>query len=283
MYKVWRNEVNSIIRISKKNYFNKTIKDKSETKFLWQNLRNITGSDDNEHTVPNKLLIDNSEIEGAQNVVNALNNHFVNIYNIINKASVNSKYINDLKIYLDRKLSNRHFEVKFISPLEVKNMIDKLDSSKSIGNDGIGTKILKMCKDFISQPIASIINSCISMSIFPSEFKKACGDKNDPNNYRPISILQTLSKVFERHIANQLKHFLKHTNILFSNQSGFREDHSCQTALFRLADSWLKELDRGNLVGTVFLDFRKAFDLVDHDTLLWKLKLHHLHQTLLNI
>ena len=162
-------------------------------------------------------------------------------------------------------------------------MIDKLDSSKSIGNDGIGPKILKMCKDFISQLIASIINSCISMSIFPSEFKKACviplfkgGDKNDPNNYRPISILPTLSKVFERHIANQLKHFLKQTNILFSNQSGFREDHSCQTAFIRLADSWLIELDQGNLVGTVFLDFKKkAFDLVDHDTLLWKLKLHH--------
>ena len=250
MYKVWRNEVNSIIRISKKNYFNKAIKDKSDTKFLWQNLRNITTSDDNEHRVPNKLLINNSEIEGAQNVVNALNNHFVNICYINNKTSVNSKYINDLKIYLDRKLSNRHFEVKFISPLEVKNMIDKLDSSKSIGNDGIAPKILKMCKDFISQPIASIINSCISMSIFPSEFKKACvtplfkgGDKNDPNNYRPISILPTLSKVFERHIANQLKHYLKHTNILFSNQSGFREDHSCQTALIRLADSWLIELD----------------------------------------
>ena len=141
-----------------------------------------------------------------------------------------------------------------------------------------------MCKDFISQPTASIINSCISMSIFPSDFKKACvtplfngGDKNDPNNYRSISILPALSIVFERHIANQPKYFLKHTNILFFfwNQSGFRENHSCQTTLIRLVDSWLRELDQGNLVGTVFPDFRKAFDLVDHDTLLWKLKLHH--------
>ena len=114
------------------------------------------------------MLINNSEIEGAQNVVNALNNHFVNICNIINETSVNSKYINDLKIYLNRKLSNRYFEVKFISPLEVQNKIDKLDSSKSTGNDGIGPKILQMCKAFISQPIALIINSCISMSIFPS-------------------------------------------------------------------------------------------------------------------
>ena len=96
--------------------------------------------------------------------------------------------------------------------------------------------------------------------------------------FRPISILPTLSKVFERHIANQLKHFLKHTNILFSNQSGFRVNHSCQTAFIRLADSWLielTELGQGNLVEAVFLDFRKAFDLVDHDTLLWKLKVHH--------
>ena len=186
MYKVWRNKINSIIRISKKNYFNKAIKDKSDTKFLWQNLRNTTTSDDNEHRVPNKFLINNSEIEGAQNI-NVLNNHFVNICNIINKTSVNSKYINDLKIYLDRKLSNRHFEVKFISPLEVKNIIDKLHSTNSTGNDRIGPKIFKMCRDFISQPIASILNSCISMSIFLSEFKKACvtplykgGDKNDP-------------------------------------------------------------------------------------------------------
>ena len=132
-----------------------------------------------------------------------------------------------------------------------------------------------MCKDFISQPMASIINSCISTSIIPSEFERACvtplfkgGVNNDPNSYRPISILPTLSKVYERHIANQLKYFLKHTNILFSNQSDFRENHSCQTALIRLVDSWLRELDQGNLVGTVFLDFRKAFDLVDHDNLL---------------
>ena len=91
MYKVWRNQVNSIIRISKKNYFNKAIKDKSDTKSLWQNLRNITASDANEHRVLNKLLINKSEVEGAQNVVNALNNHFVNICYIINMTSVNSK------------------------------------------------------------------------------------------------------------------------------------------------------------------------------------------------
>ena len=85
-------------------------------------------------------------------------------------------------------------------------MIEKLDNNKTTGLDGISPKILKLCKDFISKPISVIINSCISTGIFPVNLKKASvkplfegSDKSDPNNYRLISVLPTISKIFERH------------------------------------------------------------------------------------
>ena len=99
------------------------------------------------------------------------------------------------------------------------------------------------------------------------------GSVEDPNNYRPISLLPTISKIFEKHIAKQLHIYLESTGLLNKTQSGFRKYHSCQTALINIVDSWLKQIDNGNLVGTIFLDLKKAFDLVDHRVLLYKLKL----------
>ena len=79
----------------------------------------------------------------------------------------------------------------------------------------------------------------------------------------------------EKHIANQLHMYLETTALLQKTQSGFRTHHSCQTALINIVDSWLKCIDDGNLIGSVFIDFKKAFDLVDHEILLYKLILYH--------
>jgi len=86
-------------------------------------------------------------------------------------------------------------------------------------------------------------------------------------NYRPISILPTISKIYERHIAAQIHEYFKRTNVIHNTQSGFRKDHSCHTALTRLLDTWIKDINSGIVIGTVFLDLRKAFDLVDHSIL----------------
>ena len=133
-------------------------------------------------------------------------------------------------------------------------------------------------------PITSIMNNSIAKGIFPRALKQAYvlslhkgSSKEDPNNYQPISVLPTLSKVFERHLANQLNSFLSKFNVLETLQSGFREKHSCQTALIRLVDEWLNDIDSGKVIGSVFVDLKKAFDLVDHEILLHKLrvKLHN--------
>ena len=229
-------------------------------------------------------------MEGKQNVADALNTHFVNIAKAINRVSWLDSNFTSLKSYTDMKLENKTFKFKYVTTIDVENMIKQLDSNKSTGADGIGPNILKLCKNYLIIPITAIINNCISKSIFPDKLKIASvipihkgGSREDPNNYRPISILPTISKLFERHIAIQLKTFFNDTDILYKHQSGFRESHSCQTALIRLVDSWLTDIDSGNSVGTIFLDLKKAFDLVDHDILLHKLKLYHFSNSALKL
>ena len=111
--------------------------------------------------------------------------------------------------------------------------------------------------------------------IFPDELKLAnviplfkCGDYELFNNYRPVSILCTLSKVFEKVMYNRLLNYLDHYTILFCYQFGFRKLHSTYMAFMVLMDKLTKALDDGKFVVGILLDFSKAFDMVDHDILL---------------
>ena len=112
--------------------------------------------------------------------------------------------------------------------------------------------------------------------VFPTAFKRAKviplpktkTISTDLNDYRPISTLSVLTKPLERHIHKHLTDFLETHQFFHSFQSGFRCGHSCQTAVTRLTDTWLSAFNNRLMSGAVFLDFRKAFDLVHHDILL---------------
>ena len=101
-------------------------------------------------------------------------------------------------------------------------------------------------------------------------FKK--GDKHDRDNYRPISILPSVSKVIERLVHLQLYGHLTQNKLLFDNQFGFRQRRSTATALCRFTDDLLTNMDEGKFTGVVYLDLKKAFDTVDHKILILRLK-----------
>jgi len=93
------------------------------------------------------------------------------------------------------------------------------------------------------------------------------GESFDLNNYRPISVISVVAKVFEGIVYDQLYNFLNSEEIISRQQSGFRSLHSTVTALREVADSWPFNIDRGYVNGVVFLDLKKAFDTVDHEIL----------------
>ena len=98
------------------------------------------------------------------------------------------------------------------------------------------------------------------------------GAKDELNNYRSISISPMLSKIIEKWISMKLMSYLNNYKLLHKKQSGFTSGHSTESALILMTDTWLNAINNGNLVGCVLVDFRKAFDLVDHKLLLQKLR-----------
>lgn len=164
-----------------------------------------------------------------------------------------------------------YFNIPYITAEQVSIFIRSLDPTKATGLDGIGPKIIKMGSDCLSPIIAGLINKSIDSEKFPNQMKCAKvfpiykgGHKSDPSNYRPISILPSFSKIFEKHINGHLMNYLNKYKLIHETQSGFRRRHSCQTALVKLIDKWISCIDNGDIVASLFVDFRKAFDVVDH-------------------
>ena len=159
--------------------------------------------------------------------------------------------------------------------------INKLDSSKATGVDGLGPRIIKLAANILTLSITILINKSINAGQVPTQLKFAKvlpifkgGTKSDPSNYRPISILPTISKIYEKHINHHLMGYLNKFKLLHESQSGFRNKHSCQTALVKLIEKWKACIDNGDIVGTLLIDFRKAFDVVDHQILIKKLHVY---------
>ena len=138
------------------------------------------------------------------------------------------------------------FSFQQISPSLVSSHLCKLCMRIATGLDTVSARLLRECFNLISNSLALIFNRSIETSILPDEWKsiritplyKKCGNRSDPSNYRPISIIPVVAKVFKRIVYDQLYRYLTENKLLCCYQSGFRTLHSTVTALIEATDSW---------------------------------------------
>lgn len=163
---------------------------------------------------------------------------------------------------------------------EVLTIIRQLPNKHSSGLDGIPVSLIKSCGACIAEPLTDIINSCFRVGEFPDGLKSAKGvpihkkgSPSNPDNYRIISVLPSLSKIIERALYERLMSFFKHHHVLSNTQYGFVPGLSTQLAIYSSLVDVMSSLDSGSNVAGLYFDLSKAFDMVDHGILINKLEL----------
>ena len=229
--------------------------------------------------LPSEFIYKNKAITDRVEIANSFNEYFVNIGpNLSEKIDPSVNSTTTYKSYLTEPTNSR-LQFTQISELEVISAINNLENKTSYGCDGISNKLLKLIKNEISKPITLIVNLCLTTGIFPTAFKIAKvkpiykkGNKSDLNNYRPISLLPTISKIFERVIHTQLYNYLSENKLLCEQQYGFRSQHSTELAAIKLVDYLTHNMDTNKIQTSIYLDLSKAFDTLSFDILLTKFK-----------
>ena len=278
-YKIYRNCLTKIKRNAKVSYYiQKCYSLKSNVKKLWQLINNIIKKTNDKTTLIDYITIYGVECYDPHDI----SNHFGKFYSKLGENVVKS--IPESKLTPNHYLSKLQINPKTlylhqITPSEIKKYINKLPSKDSSGYDNISNKLLKQIKYSILKPLAHIFNLSIVSGVFPANMKLSeiiplykKGTKDLMNNYRPISLLLTISKLLGKCMYTRLYKFITKNNIFYNKQYGFRNNHSCEQAIQNLYGHILQNKEDGIQTSAVFLDLSKAFDTISHDLLLEKLE-----------
>ena len=281
-FKKLRNEVNIQMRSAKSKFFHDKINDCSRSndpKKAWTLINTLLGNNNKSNNL-SELSVNDNLVSDPKSMAEGLNDYFVNIGPAL-AAEYEEESNNSAQTTNDNINSFPCAQFKF-SPILVDNVASTLrglKANKTTGLDKIPPKILKLSASIIAPSLTYIFNLSLATGIYIDDWKHArvtpifkSGDRRQCANYRPISILPAVSKVFEKGVFRQVYGYLTENSMLSKFQSGFRPKHSTVTALIQMCDNWLENMDNGKLNGVIFLDIKKAFDSINHGILLNKMR-----------
>ena len=278
-YKSLRNQVISRMRQEKKAWVKQKLSStRNDPSRLWKNIKSWLAW--NKSGPPSRLFHNGKLINSPSGIAATMNSFFLSKVAGL-RASIPASTADPVS-KLREAMSSRQctFSLTSVDSSDVLKIIKSLKNSKATGTDNIDTYVIKLVAADLVTRLTYIINLSLQMSVFPSVWKYAkvvpLLKKGDPlvvKNYRPVALLPIFSKILERVVFNQLVTYLDNNGLIHPNHHGSREGHSTASALIQMYDSWVEEVDKGNMVGVMMVDLSAAFDMVDFNLLLQKLEL----------
>ena len=263
LYRKAKNKQTHLKRQNKREYYTRKINEYvGESRKMWSILKEVTNYNYKEDIMP-----DNADKDTA----NRFNSFF---------ATVGIKVQEMLNININPPKLNKEgaFRFKKETTERIEYLINRIKPNVATGHDELSARLIKAASPVILEDLTDLVNLSYETRIFPENLKKATvralhkkGGNNDPAQYRPVSILTILSKIFERSAVEQLIDYYNQIGILNKRQHAYKKYHSTTTCLFEIIETARKHIDDGNLVAIASLDLSKAFDSLAHNLILRKL------------
>ena len=282
-YRAYRNIYNKLIKAAKTNYYTKQIEEaKNNPIKTWAILNEVLSKAKNKAPIPTKINVSQSEqfhteIQNPDVIAEFFNSFFASVGERTSSSIENADTANPFD-YMAQIHTKDSLFLTPTTPIEVINTAMSIKSKASTGIDGISNKLVKHIITFIAEPLAHIFNQSFLTGSFPDLYKIAkviplfkSGDKNNPTNYRPISLLPAFAKILEKLMHKRLISFLTKNDIIIPSQYGFLKGHSTEQAMLEISHRITEAIEQKQFILGIFLDLSKAFDTIDHNILLSKL------------
>lgn len=271
-YRTYRNHLNTLIAKQKKEYYRQQIdNNKNDMRKMYDIVKDAT----NEKRAGRKKIeiLKNQEKDNTFQNDKEMANYCNDYYTTIGEK-MNEKIPNPTQPYLKEK---PNIATMFLSPVTKNDLIkniSELKTNSAPGHDNITARTIKQTHKEILEPIQHIVNRIFETSIIPNDMKTTiitpihkAGTETNIANYRPISTITTLTKIFEKCLKDKIIKFLQQHNIISPNQYGFLEGKSTTDALHTFTKEITEHLNHSRKSIGVFIDLAKAFDTVPHDKL----------------